>query len=137
MAPPSKRFSDSTFLRLWASALGTIFVAFGVNAIARPAHALTFFEWDLPSPSSEYRKVVEGLMIVYGARDVFMGLAIYAAAWYRNTRALGWIVIAGSGVAYVDGIACYLAGKGEWNHWGYAPMLTVVGALLAGVLDRA
>ena len=136
MAPPTKRLSDSAFLRLCAIAFGTMSIGFGINAFVRPAHALTFFEWDLPPASSEYRKVVEGMMIVYGVRDVFMGAAMYATAWYRNTRALGWITIAASSVAFVDGVACYFAGKGEWNHWSYAPMLTVVGGLLAGALDR-
>jgi len=76
-------------------------------------------------------------MIVYGARDIFMGLALYAAAYTGNRKTLGWITLAGSAVAFVDGVVCWQAGKGEWNHWGYAPMLTVVGGLLLGALDKA
>ena len=67
-----------------------------------------------------------------------MGLAIYSAAYFGNRKTLGWILIAGSGVAFVDG-AVYQApiGRGEWNHWGYAPALAAVGIVLLGVLDRA
>lgn len=73
-----------------------------------------------------------------------MGLAIYAAAYFgdgnrdRNNKALGWILIAGSGVAFVDGAVCRVkVGNGEWNHWGYAPVLAAVGVGLLGVLDGA
>lgn len=70
-----------------------------------------------------------------------MGLAIYAAANFGNgnnkqNKALGWILIAGSGVAFVDGAVCKgIVGKGEWNHWSYAPILALVGLGLLGVLD--
>ena len=66
-----------------------------------------------------------------------MGLAIYATAYFGDRKSLGWILIAGSGVAVVDGAVCWANGKGEWNHWGYAPMLTVAGGLSLGVLDQA
>lgn len=73
-----------------------------------------------------------------------MGLAIFSAAYYGNdkdnqkkNKTLGWILIAGSGVAFVDGGVCkMMVRKGEWNHWGYAPVLAAVGLGLLGVLDR-
>lgn len=65
-----------------------------------------------------------------------MGLAIYSAAYFGERKSLGWILIAGSAVAFVDGAVCrVMVGKGEWNHWGYAPMLTAVGGVLVGGLD--
>jgi hypothetical protein len=128
--------SQSPFLHIAASVFATIFVGFGVNAILRPDNALTFFEWEAPTAASD-KNLVDSLMIIYGVRDVFMGLAMYSAAYFGNRKALGWILIAGSGVAFADGVVCWNQGKGEWNHWGYAPMLTVVGSLLLGVLDRA
>ncbi|KAF8956417.1 hypothetical protein BDZ97DRAFT_1851855 [Flammula alnicola] len=75
-------------------------------------------------------------MVIYGARDVFVGLAIYSAAYFGERKSLGWILIAGSGVAFVDGAVCRAqVGKGEWNHWSYAPILTAVGSVLLGILD--
>jgi len=132
----SSRLSDASALRIASSVFATIFVGFGINAIVRPDHALTFFEFAPPAGAAD-KKLVDSLMVVYGARDIFMGLAMYAAAYVGSRKSLGWITLAASGVAFVDGIVCKQAGQGEWNHWGYAPMLTVVGTLLLGVLDRA
>jgi len=127
--------SQSSYLPLVASAFATIFVGFGINAILRPSNALTFFEFPYPTSPSD-AKLIDGLMVVYGARDIFMGLAIYAAAYFGDRKSLGWMLIAGSGVAFVDGYVCKAyTGNGEWNHWGYAPMLTAVGSLLLGLLD--
>lgn len=132
----SPRLSQSSALSIASSVFATIFVGFGINAIIRPDHALTFFEF-MPPVAVADKKLVNSLMVVYGARDVFMGVALYAAAWAGDRKTLGLITLAGSAVAFVDGIVCWQAGKGEWNHWGYAPMLTVVGSLLLGVLDKA
>ncbi|KMO99997.1 hypothetical protein DIZ76_012314 [Coccidioides immitis] len=112
-----------------ANVFGTIFVFFGVNAVLRPANALTFFEFTPPS-SLQDKKMVNSLMAVYGVRDIFMGVAMYSASYFGNNQVLGWILLAASGVAFADGIVCWGHGKGHWNHWGYAPMLTTVGALL-------
>ena len=128
--------SRSPILYIASSAFATIFIGFGVNAILRPDNALTFFEWEAPTAASD-KILVENLMVVYGVRDIFMGLVMYATAYFGSRKALGWVLIAGSGVAFADGVVCWNQGKGEWNHWGYAPMLTVVGGLLLGLLDRA
>ncbi|ESZ91763.1 hypothetical protein SBOR_7870 [Sclerotinia borealis F-4128] len=121
----------SRILRFLPNIFGTIFIIFGINALLRPSHALTFYQpFSLPKAASD-KALVEALMTIYGARDVFMGLAMYAASYYRNYKTLGWIVIAGSGVAFVDGWVCYKAGGGQADHWGYAPVHTMVGILLA------
>ena len=104
-----------------------------------PVQAMSFFEI-YPSSTSNLvdQQILDVLSIVYGIRDVFMGVAIFAAAAYGDRRALGWIVVAAGGAAAVDGWACQVkVGKGEWNHWGYAPVLVVLGGLLLGVLDGA
>jgi len=133
MAP--QKFSQYPPLRLTATALGTIFVGFGINAILRPVNALSFFELG-PLAATANQDLIDALMVVYGVRDIFMGLAIYAAAYYKNTKALGLILIAGSAVAFTDGYVCKAyVGTGEMNHWGYAPILTVLGTLLLGILD--
>ncbi|KAJ6560483.1 hypothetical protein B0H10DRAFT_2115035 [Mycena sp. CBHHK59/15] len=130
-------FSQSPSLLIAAGVFATVFVGFGINAILRPRNALKFFEFEAPASASD-KKLVDGLMVIYGARDIFMGLAIYSAAYFRDRRSLGWILIAGSGVAFVDGAVCRAqVGKGEWNHWSYAPILTAVGSVLLGVLDGA
>ncbi len=126
--------SESSSVRLAAHAFATIFTAFGVNAILRPANALTFFELARPASPADAR-VVDSLMAVYGARDIFMGLAIYSAAFFGTKESLGYTVIAASAVAVADGAICFSHGQGHWGHWSYAPILTAVGAVLLGVLD--
>ncbi|KAF8957604.1 hypothetical protein BDZ97DRAFT_1597410, partial [Flammula alnicola] len=128
-------FSQSPSLLIAASVFATIFVGFGINAILWPRHALKFFEFEAPASASD-KKLIDGLMVIYGARDIFMGLAIYSTTYFGDRKSLGWILIAGSGVAFVDGAVCRAqVGKGEWNHWSYAPILTAVGSVLLGVLD--
>lgn len=118
-------------LRIFATLFATISVGFGVNALLRPANALEFYELALPAEDGA-RQVAEALLAVYGVRDIFMGAAIFAAAYFGNNKVLGWILVAGSAVAFADGAVCRVyAGTGEWSHWGYAPVFTVVGALLA------
>ena len=134
--PITMPLSESSGVQLAAHAFATIFTGFGVNAILRPTHALTFFEFAPPASPAE-AKMVESLMAVYGARDIFMGLAIYAAALFGTSKSLGLTLIAASGVAVVDGVVCFTHGQGQWNHWGYAPMITAVGVMLLGMFDGA
>ena len=62
-----------------------------------------------------------------------MAASISVAAWYGDRRILGWLMIAGSVVAGVDGAVCkWRVGKGEWGHWGYGPVLAGVGVVLLG-----
>lgn len=127
--------SRSPLLGFAATLFATIFVGFGINAILRPQNALTFFEFEPPTLPAT-KQLVDSLMVIYGARDVFMGLAIYAAIYFGSRKALGSILLAASGVAFVDGAVCWAqVGRGQWNHWGYAPVITVVGSLLFGALD--
>ncbi|KAK4634483.1 hypothetical protein CLAFUW4_01051 [Fulvia fulva] len=122
--------SSTPVLRIAASVLGTIFIAFGANAILNPASALSFFELAYPDGvlQKDAKLAVDALSIVYGVRDVLMGIAIYAAAYFGTRPALGWILIAAGGVAGVDGYVCKsLVGSGEMNHWGYGPIVAVLG----------
>ncbi|GAA5842611.1 hypothetical protein JCM11251_007741 [Rhodosporidiobolus azoricus] len=108
---------------------GTIFILAGINCFFDPVSALAFFEFSLPSSPAE-RQLVTSLLAVYGARDIFMGVAAYATAYYGSRKALGWVTLAGGAVAAVDGAVCKLANGGEMNHWGYAPVLVVLGVVL-------
>jgi hypothetical protein len=97
--------SQSTALTIAATAFATISVGFGINTFVQPAHALSF-EFELPSNEQD-RKMVDSLMAVYGARDLFMGLAIYVAAFLGARKALGWNLIFVGAVAGVDGFVCW------------------------------
>lgn len=126
------------YLHLLATLFATIFLSYGLNGILRPRSALAVF--DLPPPTTPSdQTLADSLIILYATRDVFMACALYAAAYFGHRKTLGWILIAGSAVAFGDGVVCRMAQVGvggEWNHWGYAPVLTVVGGLLVAGVGR-
>lgn len=133
--------STSPLLTPLALLFGTIWVGFGLNAIFYPRRALSVFEFDLPVSTAD-QQLVDALIVLYGARDLFMGMVVYVAVYFSSgkragnvgRRVLGWVLILGSGVAVVDGMVVKgLIGRGEWNHWGYAPVAGLVGALVGGV----
>ena len=126
--------SQSPALIYAGYAFASIWVSFGINAMVRPTHALTFFEFEPPKNPAD-RKMVDSLMAVYGARDIFMGAATYISAIWGGNIGLGWMVIAGASVAFVDGLVCWRHGKGQMNHWGYAPIMMTLGAVLLGAAD--
>jgi len=129
--------SQSSFLRIAASAIATIFVGFGVNAILRPDNALAFFEWEAPTAASD-KNLVDNLMVVYGVRDIFMGLAMYSTAYFGNRKALGWILIAGSGVAFADGAVARISRKakaGSPRGWALVHDGHIFNGLLRSYLD--
>ena len=132
----SSKLSQSPNLRIAASVIGAIFLGFGLVFSLRPGSALGFFEFPIPALAAD-QKLVESFIVLYAVRDIFMAAAIYAAAYFGDRKVLGLILIAGSGVAFVDGIVVKgQIGTGEWNHWGYAPVLLIVGSMLLGGLDR-
>jgi hypothetical protein len=121
-------------MRFIAYAFAVVFTGFGLNVILNPVSALSFFELAYPILPAE-RKVIDPLLVVYGARDVFMGFALFATAYFGSPKATGWIYIAAGLIAVVDGVVCKtMVGAGEWNHWGYAPLLFGVGLVGAAGL---
>lgn len=134
--------STLPYLEHASCVFATIFVGFGILWFINPELALSFFELPYPQStpkapgSAELKKTMDAISVVYGIRDVFMGAAIYAAALCGTRQTLGWIVIAAGCVAAVDGAVCkFIVGKGEWNHWSYAPTMVVLGGTMLGALD--
>ena len=116
----------STNPRIATSFFGTIFIGFGINAIIRPENALSFFELPYATIPPAHKQLVDALLAVYGVRDIFMGLVLYLASYFGDRRTLGWVVLAAAGVGFADGAVCkWMIGAGEFNHWGYAPVLVM------------
>ncbi|KAK5958478.1 hypothetical protein OHC33_000321 [Knufia fluminis] len=130
-------------LTLLSSIFATTFIAFGINAMLNPSSALSFFNWEYPVPThnpNPNKRIIDGMLLIYGVRDIFMGVSMYVAAWYGHTRILGGIVMGASAVAFADGWVCRVVNvgmldSGEWNHWGNAPVVGLVGGLLVGGMD--
>ncbi|OJD34138.1 uncharacterized protein BKCO1_2500022 [Diplodia corticola] len=96
-----------------ATLLATIPILFGLNAFLRPSHALSFFapfadSYASPAASPQ---LLDALMAVYGARDVFMGVAVLVPLWSGSRKVAGAIGIIGeffggsmSSLAGLDGL---------------------------------
>ena len=118
-------------LRLITSAFATISIGFGINAFYNPQSAVSFFELDYSKIQASDKTLVDTLLAAYAVRDIFMGIALYAAAYFGTKKTLGAITLAVGAVAGADGVICkMMVGQGEWNHWGYAPMAGLVGLAL-------
>jgi len=75
------------------------------------------------------------VMVLFGAKDLFMAAAILSSTWFGTRRSAGLIVLAGGLCAGVDGyVVNAQAGTGEWNHWGYGGLMVLVGAVMAGAV---
>ncbi|MDI1489052.1 MAG: hypothetical protein OHK93_008330 [Ramalina farinacea] len=130
------------YLTIPSTLFALIFIFFGLNALFRPESALAFISESLhyptatfPTSSSDQQKLINALLVIYGARDIFMGLAIGIVTFLGSSKTLGWVLLSASGVAVADGWAVSELGDGsEWNHWGYAPLVAAVGvgALVVG-----
>ncbi|CDM29455.1 Protein of unknown function DUF4267 [Penicillium roqueforti FM164] len=94
-------------LRLIARAIATTFVGFGVNAILRPEHALTFFQFRPPNSvqSGGQAEARQSNVNLWSPRHLH-GAAIYVASYFGALN-LGWILIAASSVAFADGSVCW------------------------------
>ncbi|KUJ12750.1 uncharacterized protein LY89DRAFT_191880 [Mollisia scopiformis] len=129
------KLSQSPFLSIIATAFGTISLGFGINSILNPMSELSFFELQGLAATAD-PILIECLMIAFGAKLIGAALAVFATAFFGSRKALGCVLIAGGGVAGVDGWICksYM-GTGEWNHWGYGSMMVILGTVLMGILD--
>lgn len=128
--------SASPYLRVVVVILATIIGSYAYRYIANPLSAVEIFEFER-SPSAAERDIFDTLMRLLGAKVCFMSFALYAAALFASSKLLGSLLLALSCTAFMDGyIVLKLVGHGEWNHWGYARYVFVVGLLLLGVLDR-
>jgi hypothetical protein len=78
---------------------------------------------------------MERIMVLYGAKDVFIAIAIFASTWFGTRKSAGMILIAGGACAGVDGwVVKQEAGTNEWNHWGYGSVMVGLGAVMMGFL---
>lgn len=128
--------STSPVLSVPAFIFGTVFFGFGAHYMLRPRDAFLNFSPDLKYPISPAdAQVMDLVMILFGAKDLFMGAAIHASLWFGTRRSLGLILLAAAMCAGIDGYVMKTnVGTGEWNHWGYGSMVAVTGLLKLGLL---
>ncbi|KAL3458187.1 hypothetical protein BJX64DRAFT_228273 [Aspergillus heterothallicus] len=121
-------------LRIAADLFAVTCIASGINALLRPASALSFFHWDYPTTTAQ-SDLVDSLLYVYAIRDILMGASVYISKAYGTQQSLGLTLLANCAVAWGDGLICWTWGKGHWGHWTYAPIYSVVAAAILGAFD--
>lgn len=117
-----------------ATLFGTVFLGFGFNYIFNPRQAfISSFEFPYPTAFEE-QKIIDSFCVLFGAKDLFVGAAIYSTAWLGTRKSLGVVLLAASLCAGVDGFVVKKAvGHGEWNHWGYGSLIGILGLLSLGL----
>ena len=127
--------SRSPLLPYLASFFGTIFLGFGATYILSPRTGFSLFGFTSSPTTPADWALMERIMILYGAKDVFIASSIFASTWCGTRRSAGLVMLAAAGCAGADGwVVKKEAGTGEWNHWGYGGVIGVVGLVMAGVL---
>ncbi|KAK0746716.1 hypothetical protein B0T18DRAFT_412272 [Schizothecium vesticola] len=123
--------STSPALLYTSHAISLTFLAFGLNALLNPSSALSFYLLAPPSASTppSDAQAVHSLLAAYGVRDIFMGLSLFSAGLFGTSKSLGLTLLAAAAVAVADGFVCqvYAGGEGVMNHWGYAPLVAMLG----------
>ncbi|KAF1961234.1 putative integral membrane protein [Byssothecium circinans] len=124
--------SDSRILPYLSTFLGTVTFGFGVHYVLAPRSA--FSNFGFAAPTFEL-PLIDAIMVLYGFKDLYMGISIWAATWAGNRKVAGINVLALGLCALGDGyVVKSVAGSGEWNHWGYGSVAVGVGSVMLGLL---
>lgn len=126
--------ASSSFYPNTALVIGLFPTLVGAAIILHPPLFLSVFDFPPPSPSTpQADKLITSLSILFGVRDLVIGLSTLAVWKYGNRRSLGCVILAGVGIVLGDGLVNrWQVGHGEWKHWVFIPLSTVVGGKLIG-----
>ncbi|KAF2119867.1 hypothetical protein BDV96DRAFT_641739 [Lophiotrema nucula] len=116
----------ASFLSLATTVFGTITLGFGVHYIVNPAAAIYNFSPAITTPTQPNDvRTMKAILLLFGAKDVFVGIALLSAVLYGRPKMRGILRLAlGLCAAYDGYVMKNLTGTGEWNHWGYGSMQT-------------
>jgi hypothetical protein len=113
---------------------GGICLGFGITYMLYPRAGYALYGFSSRPSSAADWELMERIMVLYGAKDVFIAAAILASTWCGTRKSAGLILVAGGAAAGVDGwVVGKEAGMNEWNHWGYGGVMVVLGAVMAGL----
>lgn len=129
------RLSAHPSLPYLSTFFSTVFLGFGATYMLYPRAGYSSFGFSVSPTSSADAELMDRIMVLYGAKDVFMATAIFASTWYGTRKSAGMVLMAASACAGVDGyVVGRQAGAGEWNHWGYGAVVGVLGCVMSGML---
>lgn len=102
-------------------------VFLGLNALLRPNSFYGLLQVQRPK-EPETQKLVHAQILMYGARDLAVGLACLASWYSGNQQTMGLVLLGALPMAIIDGYAVQMAaGKGGWMHWSFIPVLGGIG----------
>ena len=117
-----------------AAFISVIPIMAGATAILSPRAGLGMLGFPTPTIPKD-QALVDGLLQMYGCRQLAMGLSALGIWYWGTQKALGWSLLCGCIVAGVDGHATKtVLGEGAWYHWGALPVGLGLGLGLIGLI---
>jgi hypothetical protein len=127
--------SHHPLLPYLSTLFSTMFLAFGMTYMLYPRTGYALYGFISGPTTPADWSTMERIMVLYGAKDVFMAVAIFASTWFGTRRSAGCVLVAAGVCAGVDGyVVGQEAGMGEWNHWGYGSVMVGLGIVMMGVV---
>jgi hypothetical protein len=127
--------SHQPFLRYLSTFFSAMFLAIGLTYMVSPRAGYSLYGFTSSPTTPGDWKIMERIMVLYGAKDVFVSVAIFASTWFGTRRSAGLVLIAAGACAGADGYVVQReAGIGGWNHWGYGSTMAVLGGIMMGVV---
>lgn len=115
-----------------ALAVGLLPAVFGLHALVKPEAVLKSINFPVPT-QPESRKLTASLMRIYGIRNVAISYLLTLIWTTGNQRLMATGLVAGLAMTITDGfVSISQIGGGEWNHWGFTPVIAAVQAGLLG-----
>ena len=108
----------------------TMPIIVGIGLLLKPAYIskLIFRDAPISHQTGANTELVDILRAGFASRDIYMGLMLWSALWTGDRRAIGRSLLIALVVVVIDGWALQSAmGKGLWDHWGFIPVVLVVG----------
>jgi hypothetical protein len=127
--------SNHPVIKYVSTLFSVIFLGFGMTYMLYPRTGYSLYGFsNTPSTPHDWA-VTERIMVLYGAKDLFIAAAVFASTWFGTRKSAGMILIAGGACAGVDGwVVKGESGTGEWNHWGYGSAMMGLGAVMMGLM---
>ncbi|KAF2633430.1 hypothetical protein BU25DRAFT_426972 [Macroventuria anomochaeta] len=73
---------------------GTICLGFGTTYMLYPRVGYSLYGFSSTPTNPLDWAIMERVMVLYGAKDIFIAAAIYASTWFGTRRSAGFIMLA-------------------------------------------
>jgi hypothetical protein len=124
--------SQSPHLWHTAGIMSLFPLSLGLIGAVNPASGFTLFGFGKPT-SPEARKLGTNLLLFWVSRDLYMAASCMAAYAGGSRITMGYLYLAGAGVAVCDGIMSQKQiGKDAWKHTTWVPVVVTMAGGLVG-----